>query len=76
MSEKEVLIVRSLVDWSGAKAITIPKFWLRTISAREGRELRYVLLRVSGDRIVVEPLFDEELAKKLSGRKRGEVLNA
>ena len=61
----EVVVAKRLVDWRTSRLVTIPMLWIRSVEASSGKRLEYVLLRIKGAQIVIEPLFDEELAKKL-----------
>ena len=61
---------RRLGDWKTVKYVTIPLWWVRSVEIVSGKKLNYVLMHVSTPRIVIEPLFNEELAKKLLYRPR------
>ncbi|ACL11448.1 hypothetical protein DKAM_1122 [Desulfurococcus amylolyticus 1221n] len=76
MSEEEVVLVRRVYKFADSTAITLPAFWLRQVEAFSGRRLEYVLVRASRGRLIVEPVFDEELIKKLYYRKKEASVSA
>ncbi|PMB78003.1 MAG: hypothetical protein C0177_01425 [Fervidicoccus fontis] len=68
-SEEEIPLARRLIDWNGTIAVSLPKFWIKVVEAESGKQLKWVIMRVSKNKIVITPCFDEGLAKKLGYRK-------
>ena len=68
----ELVIVRKIVEWKTTGAVTIPKWWLRQAEARLNKRVEFVLMRITPERIVLEPVVDEELIHKLYPRSGGQ----
>jgi len=66
----EILLVRRISKWKNARIVVLPTMWVKSVSTVSGKEPEYVLMKVSGQHITIEPCFDEELIKKLFYRSK------
>ncbi len=70
MSQNEFVMVRRISKNNNAKIVTIPAEWYKFIKAKYGREPQYVIVRIDGTRLIIEPTFDEKLIQSMAYRTK------
>ncbi len=65
---EEFIFVRKIGRNNNARIVVLPSAWIKYVTAKYYKEPQYVVMKISGTRIVIEPTYDEALIEKLSYR--------
>ncbi len=73
MENAELITIRKVAKWKTARVVALPMFWIKSLRTVYGRDPEYVLLKISGSRIILEPIYDRESIQKIITKEGGVV---
>ena len=65
MENKNMPIVRSIINVGNSKAVTIPKSWLTNAEDQTGRKIIALAMEVNGT-ITIQPIFEKETKQEIT----------